>query len=83
MNERLLAETLGQDTTTQLWGDGEGGYRVRVMALPEGGAERANPVHSPRIFQDQPVSIAEARALFGASAARRYAEAGEAFPDGA
>ena len=40
MNELLLSETLGADTTTQLYRDAEGGYRVRVMELPEGGGEK-------------------------------------------
>ena len=42
MNEELLAETLGEDTTTQLYRDGEGVFPIRVMALPEGGGEEGD-----------------------------------------
>jgi len=79
MNEVLLSETLGEDTTTQVYRDAEGDYRVRVMALPADGGEALPASASPRIFQDNPVSEAEARALYGVSAAKRYVEADEAF----
>ena len=79
MNELLLAETLGHDTTTQLYRDEEGLYRMRVMALPEGGRERTLPSQSPKVFQDELVTLEEARTLFGISTAKRYVEA---FPEG-
>jgi hypothetical protein len=82
MNETLLSETLGEDTSTQLYRDGEGAWRVRVLALPEGGGEKLAPARAVRVFVDQPVGEAEARALFRASAAKRYVEAGAAFPGG-
>jgi hypothetical protein len=80
MNETLLAETLGEDTTTQLYRDAEGSYRVRVMALPADGGEKLAARQSPHVFQDRPVGAEQARALFRASAARRYVEAEAAFP---
>jgi hypothetical protein len=83
MIEVLLSETLGEDTTTQLYRDGDGGYRVRVMALPAECGEKTPADKAPRIFQDQPVGEQEARALFRASAAQRYVEADAAFGGGA
>ncbi len=82
MNETLLAETLGEDTTTQLYKDGDGGFHIRVMALPEPGAECARASDSPEVFHDQPVSEEEARTLYRAAAARRYVEEAQAFPAG-
>ena len=83
MNELLLSESLGEDTTTQLYRDAEGAYRVRVMALPEGGGERTAASQSPRVFQDRPVGAEQARALFGVSSAQRYVDAATAFPGAA
>ena len=83
MNELLLSETLGEDTTTQLYRDGEGGYRVRVMALPEGGGEKLAASRSPHVYTDQPVALEEARALYRAAAARRHVDAARAFPGSA
>ncbi|MEE8434246.1 MAG: hypothetical protein V3S64_05605 [bacterium] len=80
MNETLLAETLGEDTTTQLYRDGEGVFHIRVMALPEGGGEKSQAADSPRIFQDQPVDGDTARSLFNAAGAKRHVEAETAFP---
>jgi hypothetical protein len=80
MHETLLCESLGEDTTTQLYRDADGGYHVRVMSLPEGGGEKLPASRAARVFTDQPVSAEEARALFGASAAQRYVEATQAFP---
>ena len=83
MNETLLSETLGEDTTTQLYRDAEGVYRVCVMALPEDGGEKVARAKSPHVFQYQPVVPEEARALFRSSAAQRYVEEAEAFPGAA
>jgi hypothetical protein len=84
MNDLLLSETLGEDTTTQLYRDAEGGYHVRVMALPgEGGGEKLATSHSPRIYTDQPVGLEEARALYRAAAAKRHVDAAQAFPGAA
>ncbi|HKI98219.1 MAG TPA: hypothetical protein VKB51_07085 [bacterium] len=83
MNETLLSETLGEDTTTQLYRDAEGGYRVCVMALPEDGGEQVPPARSPHVFQHQPVAREEAHALYRSSAAQRYVEEAEAFPGAA
>ncbi|MCH8074576.1 MAG: hypothetical protein IIC13_10395 [SAR324 cluster bacterium] len=80
MNEELLAETLGEDTTTQLYRDGEGVFHIRVMALPEGGGEQAQAADSPRIFQDTPVTGDDARSLFNAAGVKRHVEAEAAFP---
>lgn len=80
MNELLLCETLGEDCTTQLYRDEEGGYHVRVMSLPEGGGEKLPVSRAVRVFSDQPVGLEEARALFGASAAQRYVDEAESFP---
>jgi len=80
MNEVLLAETLGEDTTTQLYRDADGHYHVRVMALPAEGGGKVPAHQSPHVFQDRPVSQEEAQALFRASAAQRYVEADAAFP---
>jgi hypothetical protein len=82
MNEELLAETLGEDTTSQLYRDAEGGYHIRVMALPREGGEKVSAGHSPQVFQDRPVTVEVARALFGAAAAKRYTEQQAAFPPG-
>lgn len=79
MNEQLLAETLGEDTTTQLYRDAEGGFHIRVMAQPEGGEAQTPPSHSPQIFQDKPVPEETAKLLFNAPAAKRYVEAGSIF----
>ncbi len=79
MNEVLLCETLGEDTTTQLWRDGDGGYFVRVMALPEDGGEQLPAHRSPLVYQQQPVVEWEARMIFGGSHAQRYVEAEQAF----
>ena len=78
MNEELLAETLGEDTTTQLYREateGSVGYRIRVMALPGEGGERVPPSQSPHVFDDRPADAEEARALFGGPGATRYVEA--------
>ena len=83
MNEVLLSEALGEDTTTQLYRDADGGYRVRVMALPPDGGERTPASASPRVWRDDAVPAAEARALFGAPAAQRYVAAEVAFAAGA
>lgn len=80
MNEELLAETLGEDTTTQLYRDGEGVLHIRVMALPQGGGEKTQAADSPCIFQDQPVSEDIARSLFNAAGAKHHVEAEAAFP---
>jgi hypothetical protein len=82
MNEELLAETLGEDTTTQLYRDGEGGYHIRVMALPPDGGGKLPAGLSPQVFQDRPVPLEVARTLFRAAAAKRYVEAEAAFPSG-
>ena len=74
MNEELLAETLGEDTTTQLYRDGEGEFHIRVMALPSEGGEQVPASGSPYVFQDSPVTLQVARALWDAAAAKRYAE---------
>ena len=79
MNEVLLSEALGEDTTTQLYRDAEGGYHVRVMAQPSDGGERLPASGSPRIWRDDAVSAKEARALYDAAAAQRYVEAEVAF----
>ena len=80
MNETLLAETLGEDTTTQLYRDVEGGFHIRVMALPEGGGEKTLAADSPRVFQDKPVAEDIARSLFNAAGATHHVEAEAAFP---
>ena len=80
MNETLLAETLGEDTTTQLYQDDEGVFHIRVMALPEGGGEKSQASDSPYIFQDTPVTEDDARLLFDAAGAKRHVEAEVAFP---
>lgn len=80
MNELLLSETLGEDTTTQLYQDADGGYHVRVMSLPEGGGEKLPASKAVRVFNDQPVSEAEARALYGAAASQRYVDEAASFP---
>ena len=78
MHEELLAETLGEDTTTQLYQDAEGAFRVRIMALPAEGGEKLNPAQSPHVFHDCPLGIEEARALYSAAAAIHHVEA---FPE--
>ncbi len=78
MHEELLAETLGEDTTTQLYRDAEGNFRVRIMALPDEGGEKITPVQSPHIFHDCPLDLAEARALYSSPSATRHVEA---FPE--
>lgn len=78
MHEELLAETLGEDTTTQLYRDAEGKFRVRIMALPDEGGEKITPGQSPHIFHDCPLDLAEARVLYSSPAAIRHVEA---FPE--
>ena len=78
MDEELLAETLGEDTTTQLYRDSGGAFRVRIMALPEEGGEKITPTQSPHVFHDCPLGSEEARALYSAAAAIHHVEA---FPE--
>ncbi len=78
MQEELLAETMGEDTTTQLYRDTEGAFRVRIMALPEEGGERVTPAQSPHVFHDCPLDIEEAHALYSSPAATRHVAA---FPE--
>lgn len=80
MNETLLAETLGEDTTTQLWRDGAGRLRLYVMALPEGGGERTPPWESPRVYQEFTPDEAEARRFYAGGLAKRYVGEAQAFP---
>ncbi len=74
MQEELLAETLGEDTTTQLYRDAEGKFRVRIMALPDEGGEKITPVQSPHVFHDCLLDSEEARALYFSPAATRHVE---------
>jgi hypothetical protein len=80
MNEVLLAETIGRDTASQVWRDEAGAYRIRVLALPEEGAERVSPTQSPHVFKEWTVGAEEAQRLFQASSAKRYVAREEAFP---
>jgi len=82
MNEVLLSETLGEDTTTQLYRDPAGDYRIRVMVLPADGGEQVPAHSSPHVFHDRAVGAEEARAFYGASAAKRHVPAEQAFPGG-
>lgn len=82
----LLAETPGEDTTSQLWRQGgprgKGEFRMVVMALPEGGAEARAPLQpgdSPRVWLDRPVQEDEARRFFAQASSTRYVEEAQAF----
>lgn len=75
MSETLLAETLGEDTTTQLYRDTSGALRIRMMVLPEEGREKVPSSRSPHIFDDRPVNAERAQALFSGAGATRYVDA--------
>ena len=84
--DALLAETPGEDTTSQLWRGAHGEYRMVVMALPaEGGqvaaaeGEAVGPDQSPRVFLNQAVDKEEALRFFSQAGAHRHVEKAEAF----
>ena len=74
----LLAETPGEDTTSQLWRGTRGEYRMVVMALPAEG-ETGAPDQSPRVFLNQAVEIEAAQRFFSQAGATRHVEESEAF----
>ncbi len=80
MSLTLLAETLGEDTATQLLLDGDGAYHVRILRPREPGKERTRADQAVHVYHQQRVEREEAEALFHASAARRHVEEGTAFP---